>query len=154
MSPSITVDGTRDVHVVDAECGQRPCFWLFFDKGSFTPGVGYTRYYDKARACCGTNHLHGCPHVGAHLKCGECNTTGDAVPYDENGDLPDLPDECPTCHVVGRLYWLADVLPPPSPCCDSPRVAKARNPHVYRQRCQNCGSWLTGQRLERVRSAA
>ena len=138
------------VDVIDADCEFRPCFWLGFDKGSFTPGVGYTRYHEGGpRAVCWTRHLKGCPHVGVHLKCGTCHRTiGDAVPI---GEERETPGACPECG-SWDLYWLADVLEPPRPCCDKPDVPN--NSRAYRQRCRSCGTWLRGKRLAAARSAA
>lgn len=52
----------KGIDVRDAKCFDRPCYWFGFDKGSFTPGVGYTSYHAKERKCCLTRHIKGCPH--------------------------------------------------------------------------------------------
>lgn len=112
---TITVNGIKDVYVVDSECGQRPCFRLMEDKGSFTPGVGYTRYYEKSRWCCGTNHEHGCPHVGGHVKCHGIGGAYCRHVFGEfiGTDYPELTDEpCPLCGCTEK-YLLSDMLPEP-----------------------------------------
>lgn len=59
--------GAHRVDVCDSACGARPCYSLFFDKGSFSQGRGYTSYHTDAkgkrveRPVCGTRHLRGCP---------------------------------------------------------------------------------------------
>lgn len=136
----------RQVDVIDADCEFRPCFRFGFDKGPFTPGVGYTSYYPKEREVCMTRHLNGCPHIGAHVVCGECRATLGVALGDER---PDLPESCSKCGATD-LYWFADVLPEPEPCCDDPRVAP--NPRAYWQRCRSCGTTLRGTRLEIVRA--
>jgi hypothetical protein len=73
------------VEVVDKRCKGQTCFQLFNDKGTYSPGRGYTSYYAKPRWCCGTNHLHGCPTIG---RCKICNTA--LAPY-TNG-------VCEICH--------------------------------------------------------
>ena len=57
------------VDTCDSDCGSRPCFWLGQDKGSFTPGRGYTSYHKKPLWVCMTRHLHGCPESGICLNC-------------------------------------------------------------------------------------
>jgi DNA-directed RNA polymerase subunit RPC12/RpoP len=138
------IDG-RLVDVVDGDCAFRPCFVLGFDKGPFTPGVGYTSYYPGgARAVCWNRHMNGCPHIGAHLKCGDCHQTlGDVV---LNDDEREKPDACPECGGTD-LYWLADVLPEPELCCGNVDLAKPRG-RPYSQRCRSCGTKLSGRRLE------
>lgn len=152
--PEITVDGTRGVHVVDGECGQRPCFRLFFDKGSFTQGVGYTSYYAKARPCCGTNHMSGCPHVGGTVRCSGIGGAWCrhifATFSDDERPVPDGP--CPLCGGV-EFYYLLDQLPAPEPCCDHPQVAKSRAQYPpRRQRCKSCGTMLIGTRLAKAQA--
>lgn len=57
----------RNVEVLDRECRNRSCFSLGFDKGSYSPGRGYTSYHRDAKgrtvekAVCGTRHHRGCP---------------------------------------------------------------------------------------------
>ena len=46
----------------DLLCRFRSCYHPAENKGSFTPGRGYTRYYDTPDPVCGTRHAHGCPH--------------------------------------------------------------------------------------------
>jgi|GEM_PF-2452944 len=46
----------------DALCAFRRCLMRGEDKGSFTPGVGYTSYHDESQYVCMTRHAHGCPH--------------------------------------------------------------------------------------------
>ncbi len=64
----VTIDRCK-VDVARRDCGSRACFVLGFDKGSFTPGVGYTSYYAKERPVCMTRHLRGCPHASVCPKC-------------------------------------------------------------------------------------
>lgn len=49
------------------DCGKfawwRKCFWPAENKGSFTPGRGYTSYYKVPIKNCGTRMNHGCPHT-------------------------------------------------------------------------------------------
>lgn len=139
-------DGSR-VDVIDADCEFRPCFTFGFDKGPFTQGVGYTRPETPQQPVCNTRHLHGCPHVGAHIKCGNCQAILGLV---MEGEERELPPRCPQCSSTD-LYWLSDVLEEPRPCCSTPSVA--RNPKAYSQRCRSCGSTLRGKRLELARSA-
>ena len=47
---------------IDQHCWARSCMWPGVDKGSYTPGLGYTHYYKHPYAVCTQNHLHGCPH--------------------------------------------------------------------------------------------
>lgn len=67
--------GKLKVDVLDAKCAKRPCFYLGFDKGSFTQGVGYTSYHRDAkgriveRPVCWRRHMHGCPHLSVCLAC-------------------------------------------------------------------------------------
>lgn len=44
------------------DCWMRECMWPGEDKGSFSPGRGYTSYHAVPRKVCSRNHLHGCPH--------------------------------------------------------------------------------------------
>jgi len=127
--------------VVDEDCPFRPCFRFGFDKGSFTPGVGYTHYYDKPIPVCLTNHLSGCPCVGYTLKCDGCGrSVVEGVPCEHCGST--------------LTYRLADVLPDPLPCCECPRVAKPRKGTLpYKQKCKSCGTTLSGTRLELARQA-
>ena len=63
-------DGKRvSVDTCDSECGKRECLHVGQDKGSFTPGRGYTSYHDKPRWVCETRHHHGCPEAGVCLNC-------------------------------------------------------------------------------------
>lgn len=68
---------SRRVDVARSDCGMRPCFQLGFDKGSYTPGRGYTSYHRDARGrrvekpVCMTRHLHGCP---SNSVCPACRT--------------------------------------------------------------------------------
>lgn len=62
----VKIEG-RHVDVADVGCKSRSCFALGFDKGSFSPGRGYTSYHTDAkgqrveRPVCMTRHLRGCP---------------------------------------------------------------------------------------------
>lgn len=144
----VKVDG-HSVDVVDEDCAQRPCFVLGFDKGAFTPGVGYTRYHDKPRPVCWTRHLNGCPTAGAHLICGDCRAQLALVMGDKDREKPY--DLCPHCG-SSDLYWLADVLPAPKPCCDNPDVLTiAQGGGRWRSKCRSCRTPLTGAALRRAR---
>jgi hypothetical protein len=141
----------RLIDVIDADCEFRPCFRFGIDKGSFTPGVGYTRYHEKERHVCFNRHLNGCPHVGVHLKCGNCYQVLGLVMEGEERTKPDV---CPACG-SDDLYWLADVLAEPQPCCNNPVVPKPRNgSRPYRQTCKSCGAKLTGTRLRIAQNSA
>lgn len=65
---TVRVQG-KSVDVSEKGCPRLQCFYLFADKGSFTPGRGYTSYYKKTKWVCGTRHLHGCPRIGICLNC-------------------------------------------------------------------------------------
>ena len=71
--------GTLKVDVLDAKCGDRECFALGFDKGSFTQGRGYTSYHTDAkgrrveRPVCMTRHLRGCPTNSVCAACRACS---------------------------------------------------------------------------------
>lgn len=52
----------RKVDVYDALCAGRPCLHVAEDKGSFTPGRGYTHYDNNPRLVCWTRHVRGCPN--------------------------------------------------------------------------------------------
>ena len=52
----------RDCDVSDGSCALRGCLHVAEDKGSYTPGVGYTSYHRVPRLVCMTRHLRGCPH--------------------------------------------------------------------------------------------
>ena len=45
----------------DDLCRFRQCYHKSTNKGSYTIGRGYTRYYDDF--LCGTRHAHGCPRA-------------------------------------------------------------------------------------------
>ncbi len=44
----------------DLLCRFRSCYHKGEDKGSFTQGVGYTRYYETFNPCCMSRLSHGC----------------------------------------------------------------------------------------------
>jgi hypothetical protein len=75
--------GGRRVDVARSDCGGRPCFQLGFDKGSYSPGRGYTSYHRDARGrrvekpVCMTRHLHGCP---SNSVCPSCRTLSVLAP--------------------------------------------------------------------------
>ena len=46
------------------ECPKLNCYQLGQDKGTYSPGRGYTSYYKKPKWVCMTRHLHGCPETG------------------------------------------------------------------------------------------
>ena len=47
------------VHVLDAGCPKRDCYWPRLDPGSYTQGVGYRHRSDDW--LCGTREARGCP---------------------------------------------------------------------------------------------
>lgn len=51
----------READVLAEDCVGRPCLWVGEDKGSYTPGRGYTSYHKKPRLVCWTRHQRGCP---------------------------------------------------------------------------------------------
>ena len=61
--------GKHHVDVLDAKCKDRYCYELWFDKGVYAQGRGYTNYYKKPLPVCWTRHINGCP---AHSVCPEC----------------------------------------------------------------------------------
>lgn len=69
----------RMVDVKDLGCAKRECFALGFDKGSFTPGVGYTAYHVDSKGrrvehpVCMTRHLRGCPVNSVCERCRLCS---------------------------------------------------------------------------------
>jgi hypothetical protein len=44
----------------DVLCPFRQCYHKYHNKGSYTPGRGYTQYYQEFRPVCGTRMAHGC----------------------------------------------------------------------------------------------
>jgi hypothetical protein len=88
------IDGKKQrVDVLDKECAGRRCFRFGYDKGSYTPGVGYTNYHTKPKPVCLTRHVDGCPLISicprcktcsvhpAGMKCGWCKE-GVTIPYE------------------------------------------------------------------------
>jgi len=69
--------GTVSVDVLDRECSNRPCYWLGYDKGSYSQGRGYTSYHKNVQGrrvefpVCMTRHLRGCP---SNSVCHTCRT--------------------------------------------------------------------------------
>ena len=63
--------GKLQVSVAFADCGERDCFQLGFDKGTFVQGRGYVSYRAKERPVCMTRHLRGCP---TNSVCPNCRT--------------------------------------------------------------------------------
>ena len=49
----------------DEYCPYRKCYAPGFDKGSFTPGRGYTSYHKVPQPCCMTRLTRGCPSEGS-----------------------------------------------------------------------------------------
>ena len=74
--------GGRRVDVLNAGCAERPCFSLFFDKGTYSQGRGYTSYHTDARGkrverpVCGTRHLRGCPAASVCPVCRRASVDG------------------------------------------------------------------------------
>ena len=68
--------GKLRVDVSEARCASRPCFQFGFDKGSYSPGRGYTSYHKDTKGryveypVCMRRHLHGCPTLSVCPKCG------------------------------------------------------------------------------------
>jgi hypothetical protein len=101
--------GQRKVDVVDPACAKRECFVLGFDKGSFTPGRGYTSYHQDAKGnrvekpVCSTRHHRGCPSNSVCDTCrsasvdppgGPCKRkacTGQLVDREGGGSAPPAP---------------------------------------------------------------
>ena len=52
----------RDADVLDERCCARRCLHVGEDKGSYSQGRGYTRYYANPKLCCMSRLNHGCPH--------------------------------------------------------------------------------------------
>lgn len=109
------------VDVSDEACGDRPCYRYGLDKGPFTQGIGYTKYWDKPFPVCMTRHLHGCPHKPPEEGVERLNEDGSV--------LLKLPD--------------------PNPCCANPDVTT--NPRARAQKCRSCGRRLTGALLALAR---
>lgn len=71
--------GKHRVDVARADCPKRDCYQLGFDKGSFSPGRGYTSYHTDAkgrrveRPVCMTRHLRGCPTRSVCPVCRLCS---------------------------------------------------------------------------------
>lgn len=47
----------------DSLCLARKCFNKYENKGSYSQGIGYTRYYPDFRPVCATRAFHGCPFI-------------------------------------------------------------------------------------------
>lgn len=74
--------GKLRVDVLDKKCPTRPCYTLGFDKGSYTPGRGYTSYHKVngrfiEYPVCMTRHLNGCP---SNSICEKCRVVGVEAP--------------------------------------------------------------------------
>jgi len=97
----VKVDGIL-VDVRNSECPKRPCFELGFDKGSFSPGRGYTSYHRDKKGkyveypVCFTRHLHGCPVNSSCPKCHSASTRQPGEPCDGTWEK-----DCPGI-LVGR----------------------------------------------------
>jgi hypothetical protein len=52
----------------DDECWRRSCMAPGLDKGSFSPGRGYTSYYEVPIPICMTRHVSGCPTFGTEIR--------------------------------------------------------------------------------------
>lgn len=99
-------DKGQPVDVYDRDCPKRPCYWVGRDKGSYSPGRGYSYHRDRRgktveRLVCWTRHLHGCPLPSV---CPQCRT----LAVQEPGTL------CPGCQVPRVAY----------PLCTAPAVSK------------------------------
>lgn len=74
----VKIQGRR-VDVLDSGCAKRDCYQLGFDKGSFSPGRGYTNYHTDAKGrriekpVCATRLHRGCPVVSV---CPRCRSAG------------------------------------------------------------------------------
>jgi len=75
--------GRKNVDVSSQDCASRPCFVLGVDKGTYTPGRGYTSYHRdgrgklKPRPVCETRHHRGCP---TNSVCERCRTSSPDEP--------------------------------------------------------------------------
>ena len=81
----ITKVGTNKVDVISTLCPSLPCYHAAQDKGTFTPGRGYTSYHKKPQWVCMTRHAHGCPVTH---RCLPCNSV----------IAPGYGGVCPRCH--------------------------------------------------------
>ena len=62
--------GKENVDVSSSKCGPHlDCYSLYYDKGTFAQGRGYTSYHKKPIAVCGTRFFRGCPEAGVCLDC-------------------------------------------------------------------------------------
>lgn len=52
----------RPCATLDSLCAYRDCLQIGEDKGTFTPGFGYTHYHAKPKLVCIRRDYHGCPH--------------------------------------------------------------------------------------------
>lgn len=83
--------GKRKVDVAGKDCATRPCFTFGFDKGSFTPGRGYTSYHTDAKGrlvekpVCMTRHVHGCPINSVCSTCRRASVDGPGAKCDAWG---------------------------------------------------------------------
>lgn len=73
------------VDVSSKKCANRPCLHVHEDKGTFTPGVGYTSYHAKPRLVCMTRHQFGCPQNSVCAKCRTVSVDASGVPCDRYG---------------------------------------------------------------------
>lgn len=135
----------RDCDVSDALCAFRDCLHVAEDKGSYTPGVGYTSYHRSPRLVCMTRHVRGCPHPQPdpdpeRARC--CPSPDFARP--RKGQSPRR-QRCRTCGawLEKEALPLAKGLPRhPSSRCDHAPV----RPHEWAGekcwRCQKCDLWF------------
>jgi hypothetical protein len=81
----------RNVDVLDSDCAKRSCFQLGFDKGTFSPGRGYTSYHQDSRGrriekpVCMTRHLRGCPINSMCSTCRLCSVLEPGSPCGSPG---------------------------------------------------------------------
>jgi hypothetical protein len=69
----IVKHGKYKVDVSRKDCIKRDCFWLGFNKGTFSQGRGYTSYYEKPIPVCWERHMRGCP---INSVCPICRSAG------------------------------------------------------------------------------
>lgn len=136
----------RDVHVLDELCELRPCLQVGEDKGSYSPGRGYTSYHKHPKLVCMRRHCHGCPHPlpEPDPERARCCPAPDFAPV--KLDAHPAYQTCRTCgtrvHARGRALELARALPklPASRCKHTAAEPRALGAKLA-WRC-SCGSYF------------
>ena len=109
----------------DRECWRRPCVSPGLDKGTYTPGRGYTSYHATPIPKCMTRHISGCPSAGSALGADGLRHSTLPEPDTENARCcprPDYPKSGPAVRVCAncrkeapaRFARLLNALPPPA----------------------------------------